>query len=94
MLKPLNDFIIMKKEKAKTTTSSGIIITTKEKDEEGICEVIAVGPGKMIDGNLETIDLKPGDKVIYKKYASTDVTYEGEDYLIVKFSDVLAKVEV
>ena len=93
MLKPLNDNVILKKEKVKNTTSSGIIISTKEKDEEAISIVYAVGPGKMIDGQLEKIDLKKGDRVIYKKYSTTDITYQDEDYMIVKYSDILAVVE-
>ena len=93
MLKPLNDNVILKKEKAKNTTSSGIIISTKEKNEEGLSVVYAVGPGKVVDGKLEKIDLKKGDKVIYKKYSTTDISFKDEDYMIVKYSDILAVVE-
>lgn len=93
MIKPLNDNVILKKEKIKNQTASGIIISTKEKDEDGISSVYAVGPGRMIDGKVEKIDLKIGDRVIYKKYSTTDMTYNDEDYLIVKYSDILAVLE-
>lgn len=93
MIKPLNDNVILKKEKVKNQTVSGIILSTKEKDEEAISTVFAVGPGRMVDDKLEKIDLKKGDRVIYKKYSTTDMTYQGEDYMIVKYSDILAVVE-
>ena len=92
-LEPLEDRIVVKPGEAEETTISGIVIpdTAKEKPQEG--EVIAVGPGRFEEGNRVPMDVKVGDKVIYSKYGGTEVTVEGDDYLILSARDVLAVVK-
>ena len=91
-LEPLEDRIVVKPGEAEETTVSGIVIpdTAKEKPQEG--EVIAVGPGRFEEGNRVPVDVKVGDKVIYSKYGGTEVKVGTEDLLILRESDVLAKV--
>jgi chaperonin GroES len=92
-LEPLEDRIVVKPGEAEETTVSGIVIpdTAKEKPQEG--EVIAVGPGRFEEGSRVPLDVKVGDKVIYSKYGGTEITVEGEDYLILSARDVLAIVK-
>ena len=78
---------------AETTTKSGIILNTGSKEKPQIAEVVAVGPGGMIDGEKIEMQVKVGDRVITGKYSGTEVKYEGVEYLIVRQSDVLAIVE-
>ncbi|KLU65139.1 MULTISPECIES: co-chaperone GroES [Desulfosporosinus] len=89
-IKPLADRVVIKALPMEEKTKSGIIMpdTAKEKPQEG--EVVAVGPGKMEKGTRIALDVKPGDRVIYSKYAGTEVKYDGEDYLILKEADILA----
>ena len=93
-LKPLGDRIIAKPLEAQENTKSGIILpdTAKEKPQEA--KVIAVGTGKLLDdGSVKKPEIKNGDKVLYGKYAGTEVTVQGQDYLILREDDVLAVVE-
>ena len=92
-LKPLLDRIVIKSVEAEETTKSGIILTGSAKEKPQMSEVIAVGPGGMVDGKEVTMYVKPGDKVIYSKYAGTEVKLDGEEYTIVRQSDILAIVE-
>ena len=90
-LKPLTDRVIVKPMKQEEKTKGGIIVpdTAKEKPVEGT--VIAVGPGKVSeDGKLVKMEVKEGDKILYGKYSGTEVTVEGEDYLIMHESDIFA----
>jgi len=89
-IKPLADRVIIKALPMEEKTKSGIIMpdTAKEKPQEG--EVVAVGPGKMEKGERIALDVKAGDRVIYSKYAGTEVKYDGEEYLILKETDILA----
>lgn len=90
-VKPLEDRIILKPMEAEEKTAGGIIIpdNAKEKPQKG--EVVAVGPGKTTDkGQKIDVSLKKGDKVLYGKYSGTEVTIDGQDYLIVRESDILA----
>lgn len=89
-IKPLADRVIIKALPMEEKTKSGIIMpdTAKEKPQEG--EVVAVGPGKMEKGARVALDVKTGDRVIYSKYAGTEVKFDGEEYLILKESDILA----
>lgn len=91
-IKPLADRVIIKALPMEEKTKSGIIMpdTAKEKPQEG--EVVAVGPGKMEKGVRIALDVKVGDRVIYSKYAGTEVKYDGEEYLILKETDILAIV--
>jgi chaperonin GroES len=91
-LQPLGDRIIVRAIEKEEVTKGGIVLpdTAKEKPQEG--EVLAVGPGKLTDdGNRIAMDLKVGDKVIYAKYAGTEVKIDDQEYLILRESDVLAK---
>ena len=92
-LKPLGDRVVIKPSPKEEVTKSGLVIpdTAKEKPQEGT--ILAVGPGKLDeDGKRLPMDVKVGDKVLYAKYAGTEIKLEGEEHLIVKESDILAIV--
>ena len=92
-IKPLADNVVIKATEAEETTKSGIVLTSaaKEKPQEGV--VVAVSEGKYVDGKKVALDVKVDDKVIFSKYAGTDVKVDGTDYLIVRDSDILAVIE-
>ncbi len=93
-LKPLGDRLIVKALEEEETTSSGIVLpdTAKEKPQKG--KVLAVGDGKIDDnGNRQPIDVVEGDEVLYSKYGGTEIKIEGEELLVLRESDVLAKLE-
>jgi len=93
-IKPLQDRVIVKRIEAEEKTASGIIIpdTAKEKPQEG--EIIAVGPGKVLDnGTKVELSVKPGDRVLFSKYAGTDVKIDGKEYLIMREDDILGIIE-
>ena len=92
-LVPLGDRVVLKQVEAEETTKSGLILTTSAQEKPQEAEVIAVGPGGMVDGKEVTMQVKPGDKVIYSKYAGNEVKLEGEEYSIVRQNDILAVVE-
>jgi chaperonin GroES len=92
-LVPLDDRVVLKQTEAEEKTQSGIILTGSAKEKPVTAEVIAVGPGGVVDGKEIKMQLKVGDKVIYQKYAGTEVKLDGQEYVIVKQSDVVAKVE-
>lgn len=92
-LVPLGDRVVLKQVEAEETTKSGLILTTSAQEKPQEAEVIAVGPGGMVDGKEVTMQVKPGDKVIYSKYAGNEVKLEGEEYIIVRQNDILAIVE-
>lgn len=92
-LKPLADRVLLKPTEAEETTKSGIILSTATKEKPIISEVVAVGPGGIVDGNEVKMTVKPGDKVIVAKYAGTEVKLDGAEYAIVRQSDILAIVE-
>ena len=89
----LGDRVVLKQVEAEETTKSGLILTTSAQEKPQEAEVIAVGPGGMVDGKEVTMQVKPGDKVIYSKYAGNEVKLEGEEYIIVRQNDILAVVE-
>ena len=91
-LVPLGDKIVLKQLEAEETTKSGIALQGKAKEKPQEAEVIAVGPGGNIDGKEVVMQVNVGDKVIYSKYAGTDVELDKEEYIIVKQSDILAIV--
>ena len=93
MLKPLNDRVVLKMVEAEETTVSGIILAGSAKEKPEIAEVIAVGPGGLVDGKTVEMNVKPGDKVIMSKYSGTEVKYQGTEYVIVRAGDILAIVE-
>ena len=92
-LTPLADRVVLKMTEAEETTKGGIILTGASKEKPEIAEVLAVGPGGMVDGNVVTMSVKPGDKVITDKYAGTKVTLEDVEYIVVRQGDILAIVE-
>lgn len=92
-LVPLGDRVVLKQLEAEETTKSGIILTAKSQEKPQEAEVIAVGPGGVIDGKEVKMEVKAGDKVIYSKYAGNEVKLDGEEYIIVKQNDILAIVE-
>ena len=92
-LVPLGDKIVLRQLEAEETTKSGIVLPGQAKEKQQAAEVIAVGPGGNIDGKEVVLHVKTGDKVIYSKYAGTDVELDGEEYIIVKQNDILAIVE-
>ncbi len=93
MLKPLSDRVVIKMLESEETTKSGIILAPNSKEKPQIAEVVEVGPGREVDGKLEKMLVKKGDKVVVNKYAGTEVKYEGEDYTIVRQDDILAIAE-
>lgn len=93
MIKPLNNNVVLKKDKIVKETASGIVLSNKEEQTE-YAKVIAVGTGKVDEkGKVNSINLKIGDKVIYKNYSSTNVKLDNEEYLIVDADDILAVIE-
>jgi chaperonin GroES len=92
-IKPLADRVVIKLVEAEETTKSGIILAGSAKEKPQIAEVIAVGPGGVVDGKEVTMYLKPGDKVMMSKYAGTEVKVDGVEYTILRQSDILAIVE-
>ncbi|MBQ7573305.1 MAG: co-chaperone GroES [Clostridia bacterium] len=92
-IKPLGDRVVIKMLEAEETTKSGIILTSKAQEKPQVAEVVAVGPGGMVDGKEVKMEVKVGDKVLMSQYAGTEVKLDGEEYTILRQSDILAKVE-
>jgi chaperonin GroES len=92
-INPLGDRIVIKPSPAEEKTKGGIILPDTAKEKPVVGEVVAAGPGrKSDDGKLVPLDLKAGDKVLYGKYSGTEVTFDGQEYLIMRESDIFAKV--
>ena len=92
-IKPLADRVVLKPTEAEEKTASGIILTASAQEKPQVAEVVAVGPGGLIDGNEVEMYVKVGDKVIVGKYSGTDVKMDNEEYTIVRQSEILAIVE-
>ena len=92
-IKPLADRVVIKMLVAEETTKSGIILAGTAKEKPQVAEVVAVGPGGVVDGKEVKMELTVGDKVIMSKYAGTEVKLDGEEYIILRQSDVLAKID-
>lgn len=92
-LKPLGDRVVVKMTEVEETTKSGILLTGSAKEKPEVAEVVAVGPGGLVDGKEVVMVVAPGDKVITSKYTGTTVKCDGVEYTIVRQSDVLAIVE-
>ena len=92
-IKPLADRVVVKMTEAEKKTQSGIILASSAKEKPQIAEVLAVGPGGLVDGKQVEMYVKVGDKVITGKYAGTEVKVDKEEYIIVRQSDILAIVE-
>ena len=92
-IKQLADRVVIKMTEAEETTKSGIILAGSAKEKPQIAEVVAVGPGATVDGQIVPMELKIGDKVLMSKYAGTEVKLDGQEYIILRQDDVLAKIE-
>ena len=92
-LVPLADRVVLKQSTPEEKTKSGIILTSQSQQKPQQAEVVAVGPGGLVDGKEVTMNVKPGDMVIYSKYAGNEVKLEDEEYIIVKQLFILAIVE-
>jgi chaperonin GroES len=92
-LVPLGDRVVIKALVAEETTKSGIVLPGQAKEKPQQAEVVAVGPGGMVDGKEVKMQVKEGDKIIYSKYSGTEVKLDDEDLIIVKQSDILAVIE-
>ncbi len=92
-LVPLGDRVVLKQLEAEETTKSGIVLPRQAQEKPQQAEVIAVGPGGVVDGKEVKMEVTVGDKVIYSKYSGTEVKLDGEEYIIVKQSDILAIVK-
>lgn len=92
-IKPLGDRVVIKKLEAEEKTKSGIVLPGSAKEQPQMAEVVAVGPGGVVEGKEIVMELKVGDKVIFSKYAGTEVKYDGQEYTILRQNDILAIVE-
>ncbi|QUH24861.1 co-chaperone GroES [Serpentinicella alkaliphila] len=92
-IKPLGDRVVIKKLEAEEKTKSGIVLPGTAKEQPQMAEVVAVGPGGVVDGKEIVMELKVGDRVIFSKYAGTEVKFDGTEYTILRQSDILAIVE-
>ena len=92
-LVPLDDKVVLKKLQAEETTKSGIVLPGQDKEKPGQGEVVAAGPGGVVDGKEVKMQVKVGDKVVHSKYSGTEIEIDEEKYLIVKQSDILAIIE-
>lgn len=91
-IKPLADRVVVKAVETEEVTAGGIVLPGAAKEKPQIAEVIEVGPGGVVDGETVKMEVKKGDRVICSKYAGTDVKLDGEEYMIVRESDILAIV--
>lgn len=89
-LTPLGDRVVLKQLVAEETTKSGIVLPGQNKEKPQQAEVVAVGPGGMVDGKEVKMEVKTGDQVIYSKYSGTEVKIDDEEFIIVKQNDILA----
>ncbi len=92
-VKPLGDRVVIKNVEAEETTKGGLILTSAAKEKPQMAEVLAVGPGGMVDGKEVAMQVSVGQKVIYSKYAGTEVKIDGDELIIVRQNDILAVVE-
>lgn len=92
-IKPLSDRVVVRMLESEETTKSGIVLPGSAKEKPQEAEVVAIGPGAVVDGKLVPMEVKVGDKVLMSKYAGTEVKYNGTEYTILKQGDILAIVE-
>ncbi len=92
-IKPLADRVVIKMLEAEETTKGGIILTSAAQEKPQVAEIVAVGPGGVVDGEKVEMEVKVGDKVLISKYAGTEVKVDGVEYTILRQSDILAIVE-
>lgn len=93
-IKPIADYVVAEAEKAASKTASGLYVPDSAQEKPSIAKVLAVGPGKIGDDNERVpIQVKPGDRIIYKSYSTTEIKHEGKEYILVKEDDILATVK-
>ena len=92
-MKPLGDRVVIKNLEAEETTRGGIILTNSAKEKPVMAEVVAIGPGGNVDGKEVVMQVEVGQKVIYSKYAGTEIKLDGQEYIILRQGDLLAIVE-
>ena len=92
-MKPLGDRVVLKNVEAEETSKGGILLTSAAKEKPQMAEVVAVGPGGNVDGKEIVMNVMVGQKVIYSKYAGTEVKLDGDEYIVVRQSDILAVIE-
>ncbi|MDU4936364.1 MAG: co-chaperone GroES [Peptostreptococcaceae bacterium] len=92
-IRPLADRVVIKKVEAEEKTASGIVLPGAAKEQPQIAEIVEVGPGGIVDGKEIKMELKVGDRVIFQKYSGTEVKIEGQEYTILRQSEILAVVE-
>ncbi|MGN1207838.1 MAG: co-chaperone GroES [Christensenellales bacterium] len=92
-LKPLFDKVVLKEEKMSETTNRGIFLPVSDKEKPQIAEVVSVGEGGFVDGKEIKMVVKPGDKVVFSKYAGSNIKIDGEEFVVVRQADILAIIE-
>ena len=92
-IKPLFDRVVIKSLESEETTKSGIVLTGSAKEKPVMAEIVAVGPGGTLDGKEIPMQVKIGDKVVYSKYAGTEIKLDGEEYIVVRQIDILAVID-
>lgn len=92
-IKPLSDRVLIKMTEAEETTKSGIVLASASQEKPQIAEVVAVGPGGLVEGKEVKMYVKSGDKIIFSKYSGTEIKVDGQEYTIVRQCDILAIVE-
>lgn len=92
-IRPLADRVVIKKVEAEEKTASGIVLPGAAKEQPQMAEVVEVGPGGIVDGKEITMELKVGDRVIFQKYAGTEVKIDGQEFTILRQSEILAVIE-
>jgi len=92
-IKPLGDRVVIKKLEAEEKTKSGIVLPSQAKEQPQMAEIVAVGPGGVVDGKEIKMEVKVGDQVIFSKYAGTEIKYDDQEYTILRQNDILAIVQ-
>lgn len=92
-IKPLADNVVLKLAEAEETTKSGIVLASTVKEKPQLAEVIAVGPGGIINGNEVKMYLKGGEKVVFNKFSATEIKLDGQEFIIIRQNDILAVIE-
>lgn len=92
-IRPLGDRVVIKKLEAEETTKGGIVLPSQAKEQPQVAEVVAVGPGGIVDGKEVKMEVKVGDKIIFSKYAGTEIKHDEQEYTILRQNDILAVVE-
>ena len=92
-IRPLGEMVVVKMTEAEETTKSGIVLPGSAKEKPQMAEVIAVGPGGIVEGKEKKMEVKVGDKVIARKYAGTEIKLEGQEYIVLRQADILGIVE-